>query len=112
MSRPIPWPCVRRSISAWRACWTCPAPSQAQRAEYGWMFSVPCKIKVEFIRRYSLSRMTRFELEQLEVVSSENAQALVKCAALMGSGHVQHCLCFSFATRYRLSAYRDETGVI
>src|SRR5215472_3044405 len=70
------------------------------------------KVKVEDIFPDALARWTRFELEQVDVVCSQNAQALMKRAGLMGSGHHQHRLRLSFTTRHRLSAQRDETSEV
>src|SRR5215469_3003141 len=70
------------------------------------------KVEVEDIFPGALARWTRFELEQVDVVCSQNAQALIKRARLMGSGHDQHRLCLSFATRHRLSTQCNETGVV
>lgn len=70
------------------------------------------KVEVEDVFPDALARGARFELEQVDVVSGQHAEAFVQRAGLVGSCHDQHGFRLAIGARSRFAAQDDETGIV
>src|SRR5229473_3440138 len=83
-----------------------------ERTTYWWIIAVTRKVKIEDIFPGALARWTRFQLEQVDLVGGQHAQAGMKRAGLMSGSHHKHGLRLALAAWSRFPTKSNEARVV